>query len=146
MTSKILLEISLFSPLCSGPVVGVRCPLLAALYTYRSCYITLGAAVRTAVVVAAAVASHVELWGGRAASGRAARRIKIKPAFETFFSFKAGLALHGIGRKGLLRGTRLRSLSQRAALRTNFFISPRKSDSSVQTKRRQELITGYWLK
>ena len=143
MTSKILLEISLFLPLfwsgSRGSSSWLRCIHIAAA-------MTLGAAVRTAVVVAAAVASRVELWGGRAASGRAARRIKIKPAFETFFTFKAGLALHGIGRKGLLRGTRLRSLSQRAALRTNFFISPRKSDSSVQTKRRQELITGYWLK
>jgi hypothetical protein len=72
--------------------------------------------------------------------------LKLNLLLRHFLVLKAGLALHGIGRKGSLRGTRLRSLSQRAALRTNFFISPRKSDSSVQTKRRQELITGYWLK
>ena len=40
-----------------------------------------------------------------------------------------------LAEKGLLRGFRLRSLSQRAALRTNLFVSPRKSVSSIQTKR-----------
>ena len=40
-----------------------------------------------------------------------------------------------LAEKGLFRGTRLRSLSQRAALLTNFLVSPRKSVSFIQTKR-----------